>query len=244
MANITYYISASYIGTALEDSNFLLYHTECDNNDYLISTISSSSLSTGISFVVSDSIEKVYLVPLSSECPLGCGYNYSITLDQFVALSPTPTVTPSSTPASTLTPTPTRTVTPTPTSSVFIDYRTFGLHTVSKNGSSQVRFVWSVSDYGSQYQRIIFAQQLASWLCSPNNINLTTNISSPNYQTITKDFKIYNNAKTTLMTTVVRSGSPTVYFFDDGTQSVVVADGVSSGLISSKDTFQYTEYTL
>ena len=85
MANITYYISASYIGEGLSGTNFLLFHTECNNPTYQITynvdiVITSSSLADGLALTLDDSITTLHLYPVSEDCPLGCGYNYSINL--------------------------------------------------------------------------------------------------------------------------------------------------------------------
>ena len=109
MANITYFISASHIGAGLEDSNFLLFHTECNNPDNQITysgsnIIPSSSLAEGLTLTLDSSITTLHLYPISEGCPLGCGYNYSINLG--IPPSPTPSlsVTPSTTPSITATP--------------------------------------------------------------------------------------------------------------------------------------------
>lgn len=105
MADITHYISASYIGTALENKNFLIFHTECNNPSFLVevggsTVISSASLASGLTLTLDDSISTLYLFPISSDCPLGCGYNYVLNL------SLPPSATPSTTPAATPPPTP------------------------------------------------------------------------------------------------------------------------------------------
>lgn len=246
MANVTYYISASYIGTALEGTEFFLYHTECGVFKNLIDIegsyiIPSSSLANGISFTISDSIEKVYLLPLSLDCPLGCGYNYTITLDQYVGPSPTPTVTPTSTPAASVAATPTPTVTLTPSVSAGIPFvGPYGLVTMSRNGA-QLRFVWSSSDY-STYQRIIYAQQLAQFLAG-TSVGISYSETSTTTGVIVKDFDVYNNSKTLLLARAIRDASPTVYYFDDGTQTTLVANNVSaSPFISGYGNFYYRQY--
>jgi hypothetical protein len=247
MANVTYYISASYIGTALEGAEFYLYHTECDVFDNLIDIegsyiITSSSLATGITFTISDSIEKVYLLPLSPDCPLGCGYNYTITLDQYVGPSPTPTITPTATPAASVAATPTPTVTPTPSVSGGIPFvGPYGSVSMSRNGA-QLRFVWSSSDY-STYQRVIYAQQLSTFLAG-TYVGQSLSETSPTTGVINKDFDVYNNAKTLLLARAIRSASPTVYYFDDGSQMTLVANNVDVlPFTSAYGNFYYRQYT-
>lgn len=247
MANVTYYISASYIGTALEGSNFFLYHTECGVFENLIDisgsyTISSSSLASGITFTISDSIEKVFLLPLSEDCPLGCGYNYTLTLDQYVAPSPTPSVTPTFTPTATVTPTITPTPTVTPSVSAGIPFvGPYGRVSMSRNGA-QLRFVWTNSDY-STYQRIIYAQNFAAWLAG-TSVNISNSETSPITATIIKDFDVYNNSRTVLAARAIRDASPAVYYFDDGTQTVLVANNVTAAVFTSgTDTYYYRQYT-
>ena len=246
MANVTYYISASYIGTALEGTEFFLYHTECDVFENLIEvngsySIPSSSLSTGITFTISDSIEKVYLLPLSADCPLGCGYNYTLILDQYVGPSPTPSITPTITPTATVTPTVTRTPTATPPASVGIPFvGPYGLVDMSRNGA-QLRFVWSASEY-STYQRILYAQELATWLAG-TYVGSSLSETSLTTATIVKDFDIYNNAQTVLMSRAIRDASPQVYYFDNGTQCTLVANNVTAVPFTfSKDSFYFRQY--
>jgi hypothetical protein len=118
MATTTYYISASYIGQGLQDSNFFLFHTVCGVAANLIeysgsTVISSASLSDGLVLELDNSISQLFLFPLSQDCPLGCGYDYSLTLT--VPVTPTPTPLPTSTPSPTNTPAPTGVPTDTPT---------------------------------------------------------------------------------------------------------------------------------
>lgn len=117
MATITYYISASYIGGGLQDTSFLLFHTECGKAANVITysgsqTITSQSLAQGLALTLDESITTLYLSPISADCPLGCGYQYSINLALPATATPTPT--PTGTPVPTGTPTPTDTPEPTP----------------------------------------------------------------------------------------------------------------------------------
>lgn len=119
MALITYYISASYIGEGLNNTQFYLYHTQCGVSSSLIeysgsNLITSSSLLEGLVLQLDDSITSLHLQPISQDCPLGCGYEYSINLSQPATPTPTPTNTPTPTPTGTATP-PTDTPAPTDT---------------------------------------------------------------------------------------------------------------------------------
>lgn len=132
MATNTYYISASYIGAGLQGAVFNLFHTQCGLASNLIeysgsNLISSSSLAQGLELQLDENITTLFLSPISSDCPLGCGYNYILNLSAPPVPTPTPTVTPTpipdtptptpipDTPTPTPDPTPTPTLTPTPT---------------------------------------------------------------------------------------------------------------------------------
>lgn len=123
MAYTRHYISASYIGTGLQDGAFNIYHTECGKYDNLISysgsfDIPSSSLAQGIVLNLDDSITTLYLTPAitsSLDCPLGCGYEYVLNLTQPTPEPTTPQpTTPTPTPEPT-TPSPIIIATPEPT---------------------------------------------------------------------------------------------------------------------------------
>ena len=123
MAFTRHYISASYIGTGLQDGAFNIYHTECGKYDNLISysgsfDIPSSSLAQGIVLNLDDSITTLYLTPAitsSLDCPLGCGYEYVLNLTQPTPEPTTPQpTTPTPTPEPT-TPSPIVIATPEPT---------------------------------------------------------------------------------------------------------------------------------
>lgn len=109
MADVIRNISASYIGAGLQDANFIIFHTQCGNPDTIVQvsgsdTVSSSSLAAGLSLSLDESINTLYLVPISSDCPLGCNYDYSLTLS--APPSPTPSNTPSNTPTPSVTSSP------------------------------------------------------------------------------------------------------------------------------------------
>lgn len=250
-----YNISASYIGEAMENQNFLIYHTECNGDGYLVQSgsttiFSSASLASGIQLTLDEGIQTLYLVPLAPECPLGCGYNYSIDLSGFVAVSPTPSVTPTVTPTRTFLPvsvipsqvaTVTPTLTPSPTT-IVPWAGPFGLHTISRNGE-QLRCVWSADDYSS-WQRNIYAYNLASYLTKGTPPGQSTSETSPITATLDMDFYVYNNARTTIKADVERlfGQSPVVYYFADVNSTTLVADNVSVlNFGGGKDNFYYID---
>lgn len=243
----TYYISASYIGEAMEGQNFLIYHTECGNDDYLVNVggtniITSASLAEGIAIELDQSIQTLYLLPLAEECPLGCVYDYSLDLSEYVAPSPTPS--PSSTPPATVTPSPSVGVSPTPSASQVIPWGgPFGYHSINRNGE-QLRVVWSANDY-STYERNIFAYNLASYLTNGNPPVSSTSETSPNTATLPMDFYVYNNARTSVRADVERlsaPASPVVYYFSNATQTTVVVDDVSVlNFTAGSDNYYYID---
>jgi hypothetical protein len=123
VANVEYYISASYIGDGLGNSSYILYKNNCNDPSNLITSVTKSELELGFRIEVEESVEKLYLIPglddpLARDCILGCNNTWAeLILSNFVP-SPTPTKTPTPTPSTTPigpTPTPTSTVTPSPT---------------------------------------------------------------------------------------------------------------------------------
>lgn len=109
MANVNRFISASYIGAGLEDANFIIYHTKCGVVDNIVqvagsNTVSSASLADGVTITVDESITSIYLLPISTDCPLGCNYDYVATLAP--PPSPTPSITPTTTPTPSVTSSP------------------------------------------------------------------------------------------------------------------------------------------
>lgn len=200
MANVEYNISASYVGVAFEStSTFQFYYDNCGNSDYLVestsgaNTFSKTDIENGVTLVVPDSGEVLYLLPLSEECPLGCDYLYSSSLSGFIAPTPTPTPTPSmtSTPGVTSTPTPT----PTPSTSGPPVPRTYGNVTISITGGyANMKVEWANSI--PVYTRSQYASQLANYLAQ-TTVSSTTNTSTPNEANLAFSFDVYDPNLTT-----------------------------------------------
>lgn len=219
----------------MEDQNFLIYHTECNGEGYLVSSgstsvFSSASLSNGLQLTLDEGVQTLYLVPLAPDCPLGCGYNYTLDLSGFVPVSPTPT--PTRTPAASIAASPanTPTITPTrtPSATTVIPWAgPFGYHSVSRNGE-QLRCVWSSNDYSS-YQRATYAYNLASYLTMGTPPGSSLSETSPTTAALDMDFYVYNNSKTQVKADVERiyTGTPVVYWFSNTTETTVVVDDVS-----------------
>lgn len=246
MADVSYHISASYIGAALENQNFFIYHTDCTDENNLVAIggqvlIPSASLATGLTVVVDETVEKLYLVPLSEECPLGCGYDYYITLSDYVPPTPTPTNTLTPSPSTIPDPTPTPSITPSPSTPASPPPSgMYGIHSISRNGE-QLRVVWSADDYFS-YQRAIYAYNLASFLTNGNPPGQSISESSPITASLPMDFYVYKSDQVTIAADVVRLPGAHIYYFSDSNQTTLVVNTVSVGTFSSgKQNYYYLD---
>lgn len=229
MANIQYYISASFIGSGLGNSSYTLYEEVCGDPTRVITTVTRDQLEIGFPISVSESIEKVYLVPLlddpsSRNCILGCNNSWSEhILSNFVA-SPTPT------PTTTITPTPsptsalaTPTPTPTPSSSPS-QYVVFGNHLISKVQIDRLL----VTVPGPVWQRPGIASSIASYAANGTPVGQSTSPEGDfnTIENLDRSFDIYTEGETFIVR-VSQDGDSKVWWYDDGTNSYVVFDNLS-----------------
>lgn len=195
MSALNYNISASLIGDGFENlSSFQFYYDDCQNPDNLVentsgtNTFSKSDIIAGQTLVIPDTAQFLYLLPLSNECPLGCNYDYKITLSGYIAPSPTPTSTPTNTP----TPTPTLTLTPTPSPSnpsTILIPKPFGINTfIHISGNITVEWANSIS-HNTRYQQ---AGLLANYLAN-DIVSQTTNTSVPITKDLFSSFNVYES---------------------------------------------------
>lgn len=233
MATLNYNISASIVGDGFEtDSLFQFFYDNCLEADNLASntsgdnTFNKTQITSGVTLVVPDSAEFLYLVPLSNDCPLGCNYDYKITLSGYIPPTPTPTVTPTVTP--TLTPTNTPSVTPTNSAAAAAPIRTFGTNTVV-HVSGDLTISWSSSI--PIYDRYTLASGLANYLAN-TTVSQTTNPSTPNTKDLDTSFDIYDGNDPVLSTVIYdinKLVGAKVWWYSDSSQTYVKVTGISFG---------------
>lgn len=200
MANVEYNISASTVGSAYESTaTFQFYYDNCGDSNYLVSssggsnTFSKTDIETGITLMIPDEGQILYILPLSEECPLGCDYIYSASLSGYIV--PTPTTTPTPTVTSTPGASPTPTPTPTPTTSGPAIPKTYGNVTISITGGyANMKVEWSNSI--PVYTRSQYASQLANYLAQ-TTVSATTNTSVPVEADLAFSFDVYDPDLTT-----------------------------------------------
>jgi hypothetical protein len=129
--------------------------------------------------------------------------------------TPTPTYDPSVTPTPSPSPTPTPTASSTPTPTPTPSFTSFGYHSVTKSGSTQVKCVWPSSSFA--YQAYAMIQYLTGQSSPTQN--------TP-YAITTPSVKIWDSSGTERFD-INSIGGSTVLWFYDGIQVVVEWNGVS-----------------
>ena len=232
MATIEYNVSASYIGSALGDSSYVIYAGECGVPANIVQTATKAELLSGITVSVDSSIQSIFLVPvldnpLTSDCILGCANTWSeLVLSEYV-VSPTPTVTPTSTlnPSATPSVTPTRTVTP--STSVPDGYTTFDLPQIlSKISVDQLQ----VEINGPVWLRPSVAAAIASYAANGTNVPQSSDQNGNNNVALDRNFRIYTEGES-LIVTVSSDFDSRVFWYNDPdpveNKSYVIFDNIT-----------------
>jgi len=214
MAELQYDISASYVGDGFESTSvFQFFYDNCGNPEYIVeqvsggNTFTKTQIETGVTLVIPDSAQTLYLLPISQECPLGCAYIYSSSLSGYVAPTPTPT------PSSTTTPTPTATPdvcpTPTPSNSGPALPNTYGTHTFTHD-NTDITITWpTATPYYTKYN---YAQSLANYLTN-STVSVSTNPTTPNEVDLDFSFKVYEEDLATELYNVNEQLNSKVWFY-------------------------------
>lgn len=222
MSNLTYYISASHIGTGYESTDaFQFFYDICGDGDYLVNSTGGSNifnatdLTQGLELSIPAQAEFLYLLPLSERCPLGCNYLFKHTLSNYTPVTPTPTPTPTVTATPGITPTPTPT--PTPSTSGPPQPEPYGTHTFSHTGGT-ITIDWPTSTpYFTKYS---YASQLANYLAG-TTVSVTTNESTPVEKNLDFSFQVYEEDLVTIAYDVNDNFNSTVWWYANYSQNIV-----------------------